>query len=156
MVRLAVNEPSGQLPDGCNVKQTSSTTGSGCSRAPPRNVARSSPNGESQPSLEEIRCKLTAAPPAVTPSCQKQYSRPSKNKSTAQHFPLVNRCLPQLPIHATISKHNALLSMCQSLYTSLLVLREISQCGNQVRTLDSERWPSQTKVPQQVTGRGRV
>lgn len=67
-LRPAAKEPPGGLPNGSSVKPTSSTTGSGCSQAP-RNIWSSSPDGESQPRLEEIRCKLRAAHPAAIPSC---------------------------------------------------------------------------------------
>lgn len=150
--------PSGELPDGCSVKQTSSTTGSGCSRGPLEMSGDPALMVSHSPAWRKSDANLLQFPQLPHLHAKNSSPDPPKISPRAQHFPLplVNRRLPQLPIHATISKHTALLNMCQSLYTSLLVLREISQCGNQMRKLASERWPSQTKVPQQVTGRGRV
>lgn len=70
LLRPAAKGPSGRPPNGSSMKPTSSTIGSGFSQAP-KNVWSPSPDGESQPSMEEIRCKLRAAHPAATSSCQR-------------------------------------------------------------------------------------
>lgn len=81
LVRPAVKGPPGQPPSGSSMKQASSTTESGCSRDP-RKAWSSSPDGESQPSLEEIYANYGSSSsghtliqrphphPAATPSRQ--------------------------------------------------------------------------------------